>query len=80
MDELNLRRKDSSIIKEKHINLFGRFSVYGLATIQRDSKYPIACTKIQTGPTGNRGPLKRSLDQFFRNFSGWTHPRRPRGR
>ena len=43
MDELNCCRKDSSIIKEKHINLFGRFIVYGLAKIQRDSKYPIAC-------------------------------------
>ena len=43
MDELNLCRKDSSIIKEKHINLFGRFIVYGLAKIQRDSKYPITC-------------------------------------
>ena len=36
-------RKDISIIKEKHTNLFGRFIVYGLAKIQRDSKYPIAC-------------------------------------
>ena len=43
MDELNLCRKDSSIIKEKHINIFGWFIVYGLATIQRNSKYPIAC-------------------------------------
>ena len=43
MDELNYCRKDSSTIKEKHINLFGRFIVYGLAKIQRDSKYPIAC-------------------------------------
>ena len=36
-------RKDSSIIKEKHINFFERFMVYGLTEIQRDSKYPIAC-------------------------------------
>ena len=46
MDELNYCRKASSIIKEKHINLFERFIVYGLAKIQkiqRDSKYPIAC-------------------------------------
>ena len=44
---MNLCRKDSSIIKEKHINLFGRFIVYGLATIiQRDSKYPIACAPV----------------------------------
>ena len=43
MDELNKCRKDNSIIKEKHINLFGRFIVYGLAKIQRDPKYPIAC-------------------------------------
>ena len=37
MDELNWCRKDSSVIKEKHINLFERFIVYGLAKI-----YPIA--------------------------------------
>ena len=43
MDELNWCRKDNSISKEKHINLFERFIVYGLAKIQRDSKYPIAC-------------------------------------
>ena len=43
MDELHYCRKDSSIIKEKHINLFERFIVYGLAKIQRGSKYPIAC-------------------------------------
>ena len=43
MDELNKCRKDISIIKEKHINLFGRFIVYELAEMQRDSKYPIAC-------------------------------------
>ena len=42
MDELNQCRKDSSIIKEKHIYLFGRFIEYGLPKIQRDSKYPIA--------------------------------------
>ena len=36
MDELNSCRKDSSIIiKEKHINLFEPFLVYGLAKIQR---------------------------------------------
>ena len=43
MDEMNYCRKDSSIIKEKHINLFEQFIVYGLAKIQRGSKYPIAC-------------------------------------
>ena len=43
MDELNFCRKDSLIAKEKHINLFERFIVYGLAKIQRDLKYPIAC-------------------------------------
>ena len=37
MDELNQCRKDSSIIKEKHI------MVCGLAKIQRDLKYPITC-------------------------------------
>ena len=36
MDELNWCRKDSSIIKEKHINLIERFIVYGLA------KYSVA--------------------------------------
>ena len=29
--------------------------------------------KIQTGPTGKRGPPQK-VDQFFRNFSGWTEP------
>ena len=43
MDELSKCRKDSSIIKEKHINLFEWFIVYGLAKIQHDLKYPIAC-------------------------------------
>ena len=43
MDELNKCGKDSSIIKEKHKNLFERFIVYGLAKIQHDSKYPIEC-------------------------------------
>ena len=42
MDELNYCRKDSSIIKRKHIYLFGRFIVYGLAKLQRDLKYSIA--------------------------------------
>ena len=40
MNELNECRKDSSIIKEKHINLFERFIVYGLAKIQPDSCAP----------------------------------------
>ena len=48
MDELNYCRKDSLIIKEKHINLFERFIVYGLAKIQRDLKYPIACAPENT--------------------------------
>ena len=33
----------------------------------------IRSTKIQTGPTGKRGPPQK-VDQFFRNFSGWTEP------
>ena len=33
----------------------------------------IHSTKIQTGPTGKRGPPQK-VDQFFRNFSGWTEP------
>ena len=43
MDELNWCRKHSSTIKEKHKNLFERFIVYGLAKIQHDLKYRIAC-------------------------------------
>ena len=31
----------------------------------------IHSTKIQTGPTGKRGPPQK-VDPFFRNFSGWT--------
>ena len=33
----------------------------------------IHSTKIQTGPTGKSGPPQK-VDQFFRNFSGWTEP------
>ena len=33
----------------------------------------IHSTKIQTGPTGKRGPPQK-VDPFFRNFSGWTEP------
>ena len=33
----------------------------------------IHSTKIQTGPTGKRGPPQK-VDLFFRNFSGWTEP------
>ena len=33
----------------------------------------IHSTKIQTGPTGKRGPPQK-VDQFFRNFSSWTEP------
>ena len=33
----------------------------------------IHSTKIQNGPTGKRGPPQK-VDQFFRNFSGWTEP------
>ena len=33
----------------------------------------IHSTKIQTDPTGKRGPPQK-VDLFFRNFSGWTEP------
>ena len=33
----------------------------------------IHSTKIQTGPTGKRGPPQK-VDPFFRNFSSWTEP------
>ena len=33
----------------------------------------IHSTKIQTGPTWKSGPPQK-VDQFFRNFSGWTEP------
>ena len=33
----------------------------------------IHSTKIQTGPTGKKGPPQK-VDLFFRNFSGWTEP------
>ena len=38
-----------------------------------DSPVTIHSTKIQTGPTGKRGPPQK-VDLFFRNFSGWTEP------
>ena len=37
------------------------------------TKGAIHSTKISTGPTGKRGPPQK-VDQFFRNFSGWTEP------
>ena len=37
------------------------------------SEGAIHSTKIQTGRTGKRGPPQK-VDQFFRNFSGWTEP------
>ena len=33
----------------------------------------IHLTKIPTGPTWKGGPPQK-VDQFFRNFSGWTEP------
>ena len=39
----------------------------------REFKDAIHSTKIQTGPTGKRGP-PQTVDLFFRNFSGWTEP------
>ena len=33
----------------------------------------IHSTKIPTAPTGKSGPPQK-MDQFFRNFSGWTEP------
>ena len=36
-------------------------------------KGAIHSTKIPTGPTGKSGPPQK-VDQFFRNFFGWTEP------
>ena len=48
------------------------FSSYARATISKGKTGDaIHSTKIQTGPTGKRGPPQK-VDQFFRNFSGWT--------
>ena len=41
--------------------------------IKVDTGGAIHATKIQTGPTGKRGPPQK-VDLFFRNFSGWTEP------
>ena len=38
-----------------------------------ETKGAIHSTKIQIGPTAKRGPPQK-MDQFFRNFSGWTKP------
>ena len=38
-----------------------------------ETKGVIHSTKLQTGPTGKRGPPQK-VDLFFRNFSGWTEP------
>ena len=69
MDELNLCRKDSSII-----------IVYGLATIQHDSKYPIACAlgarsiqpKFRPVRPGKEDHLKR-WTSFFETFPVWPN-------
>ena len=45
----------------------------GLAGLAVDLQGAIHSTKIQTGPTGKRGPPQK-VDPFFRNFSGWTEP------
>ena len=43
MNRVSVKKTVQYIIKVKHIYLFGRFIVYGLAKRQCDSKYPIAC-------------------------------------
>ena len=43
------------------------------AITQTETWGAIHSTKMQTGPTGKRGPSQK-VDQFFRNFSGWTEP------
>ena len=62
MDELNLCRKDSSIIKEKHINLLGRFIVYGLATMYL---YILeTCYQRSISPYKAKITLKAIIDAF----------------
>ena len=41
--------------------------------VKTEAEGAIHSTKIPTGPTGKGGP-PRKVDQFFRNFSGWTEP------
>ena len=56
-------------------------TLIGLATESSSNRFSILVstlgaihsTKIPTGPTGKRGPPQK-VDQFFRNFSGWTEP------
>ena len=43
------------------------------SAIGNDARGAIHSTKIQTSPTRKRGPPQK-VDQFFRNFSGWTEP------
>ena len=53
----------------------GNFSAINLndKQIRINTLGAIHSTKIQTGPTGKRGPPQK-VDLFFRNFSGWTEP------
>ena len=45
----------------------------GLAACIAKTLGAIHSTKIPTGPTGKSGPPQK-VDQFFRNFFGWTEP------
>ena len=61
---------DKNIFNYKHfIGLHGLTQTW----ILRKLMGAIHSTKIQTGPTGKRGPPQK-VDLFFRNFSGWTEP------
>ena len=53
----------------------GNFSAINLndKQIRINTLDAIHSTKIQTSPTGKKGPPQK-VDLFFRNFSGWTEP------
>ena len=57
-------------------NATDRFGPTGKVSKKRVLRWTtgaIHSTKIPTGPTGKSGPPQK-VDQFFRNFSGWTEP------
>ena len=51
----------------------GERCVTSRKTAAKETRGAIHSTKIRIGPTGKRGPPQK-VDQFFRNFSGWTEP------
>ena len=71
---LSLSRQNTPEISVQ--NATDRFGPTGKVSKKRVLRWTtgaIHSTKIPTGPTGKSGPPQK-VDEFFRNFSGWTEP------